>query len=95
MKARFFSVANKELAEATLFYAKESASVADRFVIEVGDAISEIEKNPTRYRVYRKDIRVKLVAGFPYSIYYKVKAKEPLIVPIAHQSRKPNYWARR
>lgn len=95
MKSRLFSAANKELAEATLFYAEESAAVASRFVDEVGEAIAEIERDPLRYRIYRKDVRVKFVAGFPYSIYYRAKEKEIVIVAIAHQARKPNYWARR
>ena len=95
MKVRFLARANRELTAATNYYSKESMVAASRFLDEIEESLSEIRVNPTLYRKYRSDIRVKLLAGFPYSIYYKIKPQEIVIVAVSHHSRRPDYWQNR
>lgn len=36
-----------------------------------------------------------LTRGFPFSIIYKAQEQQLVIVAVAHQRRKPEYWLRR
>jgi hypothetical protein len=40
-------------------------------------------------------VRAKALRRFPYSLMYVIDDRELLIVAIAHQSRRPGYWADR
>ena len=95
MRVRYSSAAEEEFAESALYYLEESPQAAFDFDEMIDDAISSIAKSPELYPIYEKDIRVKVVDTFPFSIFYRIKDEEVQILSIAHQSRKPGYWSER
>jgi hypothetical protein len=40
-------------------------------------------------------VRAKVLDRFPYTLMYTVNDDELFIVAVAHQSRRPTYWADR
>ncbi len=92
MKLRLLLPADEEFAEATLFYLEGSPRAARRFKQVVEDSLRAIAANPTRYRRYSRNIRVKVVREFPYSIFFSIEPGEIVVTAIAHDARRPGYW---
>ncbi len=93
MKVRLLSRANKEIASAAQFYLEEAgARIADRFLDELKAARANIAEASERYYIYRGEIRVARLITFPYSIYFRVKTEEIVVVAVSHDSRRPGYW---
>ncbi|MCL2647819.1 MAG: type II toxin-antitoxin system RelE/ParE family toxin [Phycisphaerales bacterium] len=95
MKAVFLSPALAEMAEAAQFYESQQAGLGHRFLDAIDRAIEEIEKNPQRWPILKKQIRRRLVGRFPYGILYRMDRQEITIVAIMHLHRRPNYWTKR
>jgi toxin ParE1/3/4 len=95
VNVRLLLPADEEFAEATLFYYDESPQVARRFKRVVEESLRAIGNTPKRYRRYSHDIRVKVVRGFPYSIFYSVDPEEVIVVAVAHDAQAPGYWRSR
>jgi plasmid stabilization system protein ParE len=51
--------------------------------------------NPKLGAIYRGTQRRYLFRRFPYSIIYQTTADELRVVAVAHQRRRPGYWAKR
>ena len=95
MKSRFHEAADAELTEAIVYYDGKAAGLGDRFLTEVKNATRRIEQYPEIAPVIDQGVRAKLLPSFPYSLMYVVDVNELFIVAVAHQSRRPGYWADR
>jgi plasmid stabilization system protein ParE len=102
VKAKFLRQAEAELREAIRWYQAHSPGMDVRFLDAVSAAQFDIEDHPERFSrppavQTKRDVRRRLLKGFPYSIIYEIRAKDPvlLILAIAHGRRKPGYWIRR
>jgi hypothetical protein len=69
VKIRLLLPADEEFAQAALFYYEESPQTARKFKGVVEESLRAIAANPKRYRCYSRNIRVKVVKNFPYSIF--------------------------
>ncbi len=92
MKSRFHEAAAAELTEAVEYYDATAEGLGDRLLAEVNEAVRHIEQFPESAAVVDYNVRRKVLARFPYSILYIVQQRELVILAIAHQSRRPNYW---
>ena len=45
--------------------------------------------------IHASGVRRASVTGFPFNVFYRVEAEFIVIYAIAHQHRKPFYWAKR
>jgi plasmid stabilization system protein ParE len=95
MKSRFHQAAEAELSDAVSYYDGKALGLGDRFVAEVKAATRAIEQYPEIAPVIDKEVRAKVLVRFPYSLMYVVEAYEISIVAVAHQSKRPAYWADR
>ena len=95
MKSRFHEAADAELTEAILYYDGKAEGLGDRLLAEVKAATRRIEQNPEIAPVIDLGVRAKVLNSFPYSLMYVVDPDEIFIVAVAHQSRRPAYWADR
>jgi plasmid stabilization system protein ParE len=95
MKSRFHEAADAELAEAVDYYDGKALGLGDRFLADVNAATRTIERYPNIAPVIDDDVRAKSLVRFPYSVMYVVEDQELFIVAVAHQSRRPGYWADR
>lgn len=95
MKSRFHEAADAELTEAVAYYDRKAVGLGGRFLKDVKAATRYIEQYPEVAPVIEDGVRAKVLLSFPYSLMYVVEAHELFIVAVAHQSRRPAYWADR
>jgi plasmid stabilization system protein ParE len=92
LKIEFLPEADEEFLEAARYYESEAAGVGLAFVAEVHKAVSEMEKFPFAAPDVRVGVRKKVLRHFAYNIFYAVDADTLVIVAVAHQRKRPNYW---
>lgn len=92
MKIEFLPEADDEFREAARYYEREAAGVGVAFVVAVHRATDEVAQAPLAAPVIRSDIRRKVLRNFPYSLFYVVESDTVMILSVAHQRRRPNYW---
>ena len=95
MRSRFHEAAEAEVTEAVDFYDAKAQGLGDRFLGELKTATKYIEEYPEIGPVIDQGVRAKILAKFPYSIMYVIEEDRLFIVAVAHQSRRPAYWADR
>lgn len=92
MKLRTVHAASRELDEAAIYYSLRSTKLAQQFLEAVEAANDEVSKHPLRRPLFDGRSRRLHVAGFPYSVIYRVRSNEIFIVAYAHAKRRPGYW---
>ena len=95
VEVRFGSLATQELEDAVAWYDAVSGAIGDRFVVAIGAAVESIEKIPLLGMPTDRGCRYVLVSGFPYNLIYVVFGACANIVALAHERRRPRYWASR
>ena len=95
MKSRFHEAADAELTEAVAYYDGKAPGLGDRFLGEVKAATRYIERYPEIAPIIDREVRARVLIRFPYSLMYVVEPQELFIVAVAHQSKRPAYWADR
>ena len=96
MKLVVLPIALAELRDAATYYAaKANAELGLAFVAEFERATNLIANNPKLGAVYRGKYWRYILRRFPYSIVYQATTDEIRIVAVAHQRRRPGYWASR
>ena len=95
MKSRFHELASMELAEAVAYYDNKTEGLGDRLVAEVRSAVSYVEEYPQSSPVISRGVRRKVLAKFPFDLFYAVRESEISILAVAHESRRPGYWRSR
>lgn len=95
MKSRFHDAADAELSEAVAYYDDKATGLGDRFLAEIKAATRYIERYPEIAPIIEEGVRAKVLVRFPYSLLYVVEEHEMYIVAVAHQSKRPGYWADR
>jgi hypothetical protein len=91
------SSARAELVEASLYYAKISIDLAEKFLKDYEQTLSLIESMPLAWATCYIDFRKLNFKTFPYSIVYRYSQtdNEAMVVAIQNQSREPFYWKHR
>ncbi|RFO97755.1 plasmid stabilization protein [Rhodoferax lacus] len=92
MSVRLLEPAQAELDEAIDWYEVQAPGLGDAFLIETLKTIQLIEQFPTAWHPLTAQIRRCRLRRFPYSVIYTRDGSELLVLAIAHQRRKPNYW---
>lgn len=76
-----------------LKYYEDEAGLGAAFESEVKAGIALILERPEACPVATSEgARKKVLARFPYNIYYSIEAGLIRIRAVAHQSRRPGYW---
>jgi plasmid stabilization system protein ParE len=97
---RFHKAASRELIEAAGYYERRRPGLGDDFLAAVDDLVASILANP-RMGEPVTDVRVqgehrrRLLERFDYSVVYEVRHDEIVVKAVAHNRRRPGYWARR
>jgi plasmid stabilization system protein ParE len=95
MHVSFHPRARDEVEQAQAWYEERSLLAAAGFLHEFSVAIRRIGEAPRRYPVAEHGARRILLERFPFSVHYRVNEDEIVIVAVAHQKRRPGYWASR
>ena len=88
----FHDLAEEELNEAAAYYAQARPGLGDAFLAEAQRAVSALASSPLAGPAVEGDVRWWLLARFPYSVLYRVRADHIRVLAIAHQKRRPLYW---
>jgi plasmid stabilization system protein ParE len=84
-----------EAREARSWYAVRDARAAAGFASALDHAVGLISEAPARWPRYLYETRRVLTRRYPFAVIYRVFSDRLLIVAIAHQHRRPGYWAAR
>lgn len=92
MRVIFTRLARQELEDAVRFYELEYSGLGRKFKEEVRKAALRIAAYPEGWSIARSNVRKCLLHKFPYKLLYAVDENHILIIAVAHQHRKPDYW---
>ncbi len=92
MRVIFTRIARQELNDAVRFYELEYSGLGNKFKEEVRKAVLRIVAFPHAWSTARGDVRKCLLHKFPYKLMYSIETDHILVIAVAHQHRKPDYW---
>jgi plasmid stabilization system protein ParE len=92
MRVIFTRIARQELEDAIRYHELEYSGLGRRFKEEVRKAALRIAEYPKAWSIERGEIRKCLLHKFPYKLMYSVEEDHVLVISVAHQHRKPDYW---
>lgn len=95
MHVIFTRIARRELEAAVRYYELEYSGLGRGFKEEVRKAASRIAEYPQAWSIERGDVRKCLLHKFPYKLMYSVEEDHILVIAVAHEHRKPDYWVSR
>ena len=95
MRIVFSEFAKLEMDDAASFYELQFEGLGDSFKSEVRKAALRIADYPRAWSPGRGEIRKCLLHRFPFSILYSIEPDHIFIIAVAHQHRRPGYWAER
>ena len=95
MKVKFSDLAAAELDDATKFHEAQFMGLGKRFRMEVRSAAVRISEYPRAWSIERGEVRKCLLHRFPYKLLYSIEKDHVLVIAVAHQHRKPDYWIAR
>lgn len=95
MSIRFLTLAETEVDEAVSWYQEQSEDESLNFLDELDRAVRLVRAYPRIAAEIETDIRSFFLSRFPYSLIYGIDDTTIVVIAIAHQSRRPRYWADR
>ena len=95
MNIRLLEPAQAELDEAIAWYADQAPGLGDGLLIETLKVFKLVDQFPAAWHPLTPEIRRCRLKRFPYSVVYTQDGTDVLVLAIAHQHRKPNYWGSR
>jgi toxin ParE1/3/4 len=91
----FLPEADEEFREAALYYEDKSQGLGLAFLSQIKKTITRIRDNPQAASSVGSGVRRKLVPRFPYQIFYAIEGEVLILLAVAHQKRRPNFWKSR
>ena len=95
MSVRLLESAQVELDDAIAWYASQAPGLGDAFLIETLKTLKLIEQYPKAWHPLTQQVRRCRLRRFPYSVVYAQEGSDLLVLAVAHQHRKPDYWRAR
>lgn len=95
MRVIFHPEAHAEMIEQARYYEAKSEGLGSDFLDAVEEAAHRISQSPRAGQIERRNIRQRLVSGFPLTILYEIQADRIYIAAVMHQHRRPGYWLKR
>lgn len=92
---RFLPPAQAELLEGISYYSATRFDLGAKFEQAVAEAVRSAVAHPERGAPRSKNTRRWLVKGFPFGVIYRATDAEVVIVAVAHQRKRPEYWSQR
>jgi plasmid stabilization system protein ParE len=92
---RYLDEAEREFQEHIGYFDGVSRTVAIRFVDDVEAAVGEIRRYPKIGAPLTRQVRMRVLTGFKYSILYVDTPDEIIVVAVAPHRRRPGYWRKR
>ena len=85
--------AAEELDEAISYYETKSPGIGLNLAAKVCEAFQRIQRNPQLYPFHKEtNVQKCLVPRFPYTVFYLELHEHIVVIAVAHQKRRPDYW---
>jgi toxin ParE1/3/4 len=92
----FHREAEAEMLAAIAYYNGQHDGLGDEFRDEVEEGAARISRTPRAFSPYGDEgLRKHVIRRFPYTIFYLELDDCIWIAAVAHQRRRPGYWASR
>jgi toxin ParE1/3/4 len=88
----FLSIARDELAEAKLFYNRQQHGLGESLKRAAETAARLIKERPLSWQIEIDPVRRFILDRFPYKMLYIIRAEQIVVIAVAHQHRRPDYW---
>ena len=83
------------MGQAQAWYEERSLLAAAGFLDDLSKSVRAIAEAPARYPHGPHGTRRKMLVRFPFTVYYRTTEDAITVVAVAHQKRRPYYWAGR
>jgi toxin ParE1/3/4 len=88
--------ARRELGDALAYYREQAGfEVAQGFKLTIKRSAERMLQYPNLGAAAGHGARRFVVGNYPYSLIYRAQAGSVTIIAVAHQNRRPAYWAGR
>lgn len=91
----FHPDARRDVRSAAAWYERQWPGLSTAFIAALDRLIQRIEHFPEAHQVIRGDYRRADLRRFPYTIVFRVRGNQLLIVAVFHQARNPDTFADR
>ncbi len=91
----FLAEAEEEMMEAAVFYQEQAEGLGEKFLDDVERATQLLSEQPLIGQQIDNHLRRFLLHRFPFSLIYSSELSGVLIIAVAHQRRRPDYWQER
>jgi toxin ParE1/3/4 len=95
LRVEFHPSARNEFEVAYNWYRRRSEAVAQRFLLDVEQALERVSEEPNLGPPYINSCCRFVCRRFPFLIVYRVRGSALLVVAVAHGRRRPGYWRHR
>jgi plasmid stabilization system protein ParE len=95
LSPRFRLAARREFEDAASNYEAARQGLGRRFVEAVDESIYLASEAPQRYRFELRDVQRIRVKHFPYTVYFRVRASQFVVLAVFHFRRDPAVWRER
>lgn len=95
IRATWHPLAKRELFESQDFYEDRAPGLGAAFLESVEAATAGIRRHPYSGSSVDAVLRHCRIVRFPYRLVYRVEEGRVLILAVAHDKRRPRYWAGR
>ena len=92
---RFLTLAETEIDEAVSWFQEQSQIESLKFLDELDRAVRLVLSYPRIAVEIEPGIRSFFLSRFPYALIYGIDEDTIVVIAVAHQSRRPRYWAER
>ena len=87
--------AEYDLEESSNWYEIRTEGLGHKFMKTFESQLLSIQSNPLRYPKKYKNIRIALIKGFPFVIYFMNEEDHVVVLSVYHTSRNPKKFIKR
>jgi plasmid stabilization system protein ParE len=95
LRPAFRRAARLEYDEAAGWYESQRDGLGIEFVDEIEHALIQACEMPQRFPRMLADVRCVRVRRFPYSIFFRVRSDQLIVLSVFHARRDPAIWRER
>ena len=95
LHAVWHELAVEEFLSAIQWYEDQRSGLGKEFEVACRAAIALIEQHPLSFPVVHGELRRVVLRRFPYTILYRPRETELVIVAVIHERRDPRRWRSR
>lgn len=75
-------------------YEAQREGLGEAFLAEVERVLAVLEQHPLRFPILHSTVRRALTRRFPYSIFFRIRDEQVVVLTVLHHARDPARWPR-